>query len=128
MIGEVRLDGLISIISCMFEPIFCNALLADALETFHASGRVPDIRNAHLNIWRNFDDVTVSDVAFYLKLNHSRLVTSKLKWRPKLQKEVIVSWQSVQVSWVSTTVGGVTDRPTFCFITRVESSTCTRPC
>lgn len=67
-------------------------IYTDASETFHASGRVPDVRNAHLNVWRDYDDYSISDIAFYLKLNHSRMVTSKLKWRPKLQKEVIVSW------------------------------------
>lgn len=54
-------------------------------------GRIPDARNAVFNIWRTYeDDPTVSDVSFYLKLNHSRLVTSTLRWRPELRTDIVV--------------------------------------
>ena len=54
-------------------------------------GRIPDARNAVFNIWRTYeDDLTISDVSFYLKLNHSRLVTSTLRWRPELKTDIIV--------------------------------------
>lgn len=54
-------------------------------------GRIPDARNAVFDIWRTYeDDFTVSDVSFYLKLNHSRLITSTLRWRPELKADIIV--------------------------------------
>lgn len=54
-------------------------------------GRIPDARNAVFNIWRTYEDeLTISDVSFYLKLNHSRLVTSTLRWRPELKTDIIV--------------------------------------
>lgn len=54
-------------------------------------GRIPDARNAVFNIWRTYeDDLTLSDVSFYLKLNHSRLVTSTLRWRPELKTDIVV--------------------------------------
>lgn len=54
-------------------------------------GNIPDARNAIFDIWRTYDDdLTISDVSFYLKLNHSRLVTSIMRWRPELKKDIIV--------------------------------------
>ena len=42
------------------------------------------------DIWRTYEeDFTVSDVSFYLKLNHSRLITSTLRWRPELKADII---------------------------------------
>ncbi|XP_011501595.1 PREDICTED: uncharacterized protein LOC105365190 [Ceratosolen solmsi marchali] len=62
----------------------------DAIESLRMYGNVPDARNAEFDIWRTYDqDLSVSDVSFYVRLNHSRLVTSKLKWRPKLKSDVI---------------------------------------
>ncbi|KAG7207006.1 hypothetical protein KM043_000897 [Ampulex compressa] len=61
----------------------------DALESLRMYGRIPDARNAVFDIWRTYDrDFSVSDVSFYLKLNHSRLVTSTLRWRPELRSDV----------------------------------------
>lgn len=57
-------------------------------------GDIPDARNAKFDIWRTYDDdLTVSDVTFYLRLNHSRLVTSTLRWRPELRADISVSLQ-----------------------------------
>lgn len=63
----------------------------DASESFHTLGRIPDARNAKLDVWRDYEDASISDISYYLRLNHSRLVTSRLKWRPTLQREVVVS-------------------------------------
>ncbi|XP_049847119.1 uncharacterized protein LOC126299332 [Schistocerca gregaria] len=60
----------------------------DVLESFYVDGKIPDSRNTLLNVWREYDDVHVSDISFYLRLNHSRLITSKLLWRPDLQTDV----------------------------------------
>lgn len=62
----------------------------DAVESLRMYGRIPDARNAMFDVWRTYEeDYTVSDVSFYLKLNHSRLVTSTLRWRPDLKSDVI---------------------------------------
>nr|XP_012235380.1 PREDICTED: uncharacterized protein LOC105679739 [Linepithema humile] len=64
----------------------------DATVSLRMHGFIPDARNARFNIWRTYDDdLTISDVAFYLKLNHSRLVTSTLRWRPELKSDIITT-------------------------------------
>ncbi|KAI4503203.1 hypothetical protein M0802_001425 [Mischocyttarus mexicanus] len=61
----------------------------DAVQSLRMYGKIPDARNAIFDIWRTYDDdLSVYDVSFYLKLNHSRLVTSTLKWRPELKNEI----------------------------------------
>ncbi|XP_032670099.1 uncharacterized protein LOC116843644 isoform X1 [Odontomachus brunneus] len=62
----------------------------DAIESLRMYGNIPDARNAIFNIWRTYeDDLTISDISFYLKLNHSRLITSTLRWRPELKSDII---------------------------------------
>jgi hypothetical protein len=50
-------------------------------------GIVPDARSASFDLWRDYEDIRVVDVAYYLRMNHSRLVTSHLLWRPNLKNE-----------------------------------------
>lgn len=72
--------------------------MTDATESLRMYGNIPDARNAEFNIWRTYDqDLTISDVSFYVRLNHSRLVTSKLKWRPELKSDIIVSHDFTKV-------------------------------
>ncbi|EZA49996.1 Apolipophorins [Ooceraea biroi] len=67
----------------------------DARVSLRMYGNIPDARNAIFDIWRTYeDDLTISDVSFYLKLNHSRLVTSTLRWRPELKRDVITTVKS----------------------------------
>ncbi|PSN49824.1 hypothetical protein C0J52_08839 [Blattella germanica] len=61
----------------------------DASESFHMDGKIPDARNVNFGVWRDFEEIRISDVSFYLRLNHSRLVTSKLKWRPEIRSEIV---------------------------------------
>ncbi|CAG2054584.1 unnamed protein product [Timema podura] len=63
----------------------------DASESFHMYGIIPDARNAKFNAWRNYEDDSISDISYYLRLNHSHLVTSKLIWRPEIEYEVKAS-------------------------------------
>lgn len=51
-------------------------------------GKIVDTRSAKLNAWRNYDDVTTVDIASYIRLNHSRLLTSAVVWRPEIFSEV----------------------------------------
>ncbi|PNF28889.1 hypothetical protein B7P43_G03854 [Cryptotermes secundus] len=60
----------------------------DAAESFNMYGIVPDVRNVIFNVWRDYEEIRISDMSFYLRLNHSRLVTSKLKWRPEIKTEI----------------------------------------
>lgn len=78
-------------ITSQFIDSFIKIDSTDAVESLRMYGRIPDARNAVFNIWRTYeDDLTVSDVSFYLKLNHSRLVTSTLRWRPELKTDIVV--------------------------------------
>ncbi|KAG8042041.1 hypothetical protein G9C98_000032 [Cotesia typhae] len=61
----------------------------DSTKSLRMYGNIPDARNGVFNIWRTYErDLVISDVAFYLCLNHSRLVTSTLKWRPELRNDL----------------------------------------
>lgn len=69
-----------------------DIFLTDAVESLRMYGNIPDARSAVFDIWRTYEeDLTISDVAFYLKLNHSRLITSTLRWRPDLKSDMTVS-------------------------------------
>nr|XP_003701542.2 PREDICTED: uncharacterized protein LOC100880818 isoform X1 [Megachile rotundata] len=62
----------------------------DGVESLRMYGNIPDARNAIFNVWRTYEeDFFVSDISFYLKLNHSRLITSTLHWRPELRSDII---------------------------------------
>ncbi|VEN63430.1 unnamed protein product, partial [Callosobruchus maculatus] len=65
-------------------------LTEDGSQSMHTYGNIPDARNVRFNMWRQYDDRTVSDVSYYLSLNHSRLVTSELRWSPQLMADVQV--------------------------------------
>lgn len=53
-------------------------------------GKIPDARNAYFDIWRDYEEIRISDVSYLLKLNHSRLLISYLKWRPELKQDIKV--------------------------------------
>lgn len=53
-------------------------------------GKIPDARTAYFDIWRNYEEIRISDVSYLLKLNHSRLLISYLKWRPELKQDLKV--------------------------------------
>ncbi|KAG6459272.1 hypothetical protein O3G_MSEX011302, partial [Manduca sexta] len=56
--------------------------------SYHMVGRIIDTRSAKLDVWRDYDDVTTTDLASYIRLNHSRLLTSSVVWRPEMFAEV----------------------------------------
>lgn len=60
----------------------------DAAQNLRMVGTIPDARSASFDLWRDYDEFRVVDVAYYLRMNHSRLVTSKLVWRPTMRAEV----------------------------------------
>lgn len=69
---------------------FYHSIFLDGSQSFHMYGVIPDARSASFNVWRDYEDIHVSDVAYYLRLNHSRLVVSSLNWRPELKSEIKV--------------------------------------
>ncbi|XP_041972420.1 uncharacterized protein LOC121728328 [Aricia agestis] len=52
--------------------------------SYHTIGKIIDTRSARLDAWRNYDDVITVDLASYVRLNHSRLLTSAVVWRPEM--------------------------------------------
>lgn len=60
----------------------------DGTQNIQICGKIPDTRSAHFKIWRNYDDVKIDDITYFIQMNHSRLITSKFIWRPKIRKEV----------------------------------------
>lgn len=53
-------------------------------------GFIPDARSAVFDVYRDYEDKKVSDVSYYLRMNHSRLIMSRLHWRPELVGDVQV--------------------------------------
>lgn len=60
----------------------------DGSQNIQIKGKIPDTRSAKFNIWRSYDDVIIDDISYFIQMNHSRLITSKILWRPKMRKEV----------------------------------------
>lgn len=60
----------------------------DGSQNLKIQGNIPDTRSAGFYIWRNYEDIHISDVSYYIQMNHSRLISSKLLWRPTIRKEV----------------------------------------
>ncbi|KAI5644618.1 von willebrand factor type D domain-containing protein [Phthorimaea operculella] len=56
--------------------------------SYHVIGRIIDTRSARFDAWRDYDDVTTVDLASYIRLNHSRLLTSSIVWRPQIFGQV----------------------------------------
>lgn len=66
-------------------------LFLDATESIHMLGKIPNARGAVFDFYRDYDDIRIYDVTYYLQLNHSRLITSRLLWRPEIKKDLKVS-------------------------------------
>lgn len=73
-------------------------LSADETQKFQIRGIIPDTRSATLNIWRDYDDIRIDDISYFVQMNHSRLITSKLLWRPKIKKEVKANLKNFMIS------------------------------
>lgn len=65
-------------------------LFTDGSQSMHMYGNIPDARSSYFDIWRDYEEIRISDVSYFLRLNHSRLVVSSLKWRPDLKQDVQV--------------------------------------
>ena len=63
----------------------------DGSQSVHLIGQIPDARSAKFDLWRDYDDTRIYDVSYFMRLNHSRLLISKLNWRTELRQDVQVS-------------------------------------
>lgn len=80
--GELILD-------LMNKMITANVnLTSDASQSLQVKGHIPDTRSAVFDVWRSYDDIRINDITYFMQMNHSRLITSKLTWRPKIRKEI----------------------------------------
>lgn len=62
----------------------------DASQNLRMLGIIPDARSASFDLWRDYEDIRIVDISYYLRMNHSRLITTQLLWRPKLKSDIKV--------------------------------------
>ncbi|KAG5880871.1 hypothetical protein JTB14_004019 [Gonioctena quinquepunctata] len=79
----------------------------DGSQSMHLYGIIPDARSAMCDIWRDYEDRRVSDVSYYLRLNHSRLLMSRLKWRPELISDVQTNIRETIMMFYTDTLEGI---------------------
>lgn len=71
--------------------ILLNMIMTpDGSQRLKMNGAIPDNRQAFFDLYRDYEDIRVTDIAYYIKMNHSRLITSHFKWRPTLKSDVKV--------------------------------------
>ncbi|XP_077295548.1 apolipoprotein lipid transfer particle [Arctopsyche grandis] len=56
--------------------------------SYHLIGQINDARSADLIAWRDFEDVKTIDIVSYIQLNHSRLLSGKIGWRPEMYQQI----------------------------------------
>nr|XP_023014255.1 uncharacterized protein LOC111504020 [Leptinotarsa decemlineata] len=79
----------------------------DGSQSMHLYGIIPDARRAMCDIWRDYEDKRVSDVSYYLRLNHSRLIMSSLLWRPDLISDVQTNIRETMMMFYTDTLEGI---------------------
>lgn len=62
----------------------------DATQNLRMHGSIPDAQYASFYIQRDYDDIRIVDISYYMRMNHSRLITSEFIWRPKIKSEIKV--------------------------------------
>lgn len=63
-------------------------LTQDGSQNLGMFGNIRNSRHVYIDIWRNYEDISIVDVTSYIKLNHSRQVSGCLHWRPQIQQEL----------------------------------------
>jgi hypothetical protein len=84
-------------------------MTTDGSQSLHVYGVIPDARSAMFDIWRDYEDIRVSDVAYYLRLNHSRLIVSSLLWRPDLKHDIQAGIRSTVKQLYDDVLEGITN-------------------
>uniref|UniRef100_A0A1B6I431 Vitellogenin domain-containing protein n=1 Tax=Homalodisca liturata TaxID=320908 RepID=A0A1B6I431_9HEMI len=87
-------------------------LTPDATEQLLVSGDYLDKRHAFFKIWRMYNDLSINDISFLLRLNHSRLLTTSYFWRTTIKQDFVDGFHassSFLWTYVSDTVEFWTD-------------------
>lgn len=82
-------------------------LTEDASQNMQMVGFIPDARSGYFDIWRNYDEIRIVDVASYVRMNHSRLVTGQFIWRPNMKSEIKEKLKSIGQSFYSSLSDGI---------------------
>lgn len=70
-------------------------LTEDASQNLQLIGSIPDARSGYLDVWRNYEEIRIIDISSYMKMNHSRLITGRFHWRPKIREELKDKFQAL---------------------------------
>lgn len=79
----------------------------DATQNLQMFGIIPDARSASFDLWRDYEEIKVVDIGYYLRMNHSRLITSQLIWRPKLKSEIKAKFKETAVGFYNSTLENI---------------------
>ncbi|XP_055847743.1 uncharacterized protein LOC129913211 [Episyrphus balteatus] len=82
-------------------------LTEDSSQNLQMIGHIPDARSGFLDIWRNYEEIRIIDVSSYYKMNHSRLITGKFHWRPKIKEELKAKFKSIGTSFYTSFSDGI---------------------
>lgn len=82
-------------------------LTPDATQNLRLLGVIPDARSASFDLWRDYEDIHVVDIASYIRMNHSRLVTSKIIWRPQMKSDIKVYVKNMAASFYESLSEGI---------------------
>lgn len=82
-------------------------LTPDATQNLRLIGHIPDARSASFDLWRDYEDIHVVDIASYIRMNHSRLVTSKIIWRPKMKSDIKLYFKNMANAFYESLSQGV---------------------
>ncbi|XP_037927466.1 apolipophorins [Teleopsis dalmanni] len=82
-------------------------LTEDASQNLQIVGYIPDSRSGYFDIWRNYDEIRIIDVSSYYKMNHSRLITGRFHWRPKMKNELRAKINAVGTSLYNSFSDGI---------------------
>ncbi|KAL1129509.1 hypothetical protein AAG570_012454 [Ranatra chinensis] len=67
-------------------------------------GECKDNRQGFIDLWRTYDGIKISDLSIFSVLNHSRMASSTIKWRPNVRKDIMILIQnSSEYIWSYTT-------------------------
>lgn len=75
----------------------------------HIYGNIPDARSSYFDIWRDYEEIRISDVSYFLRLNHSRLVVSSLRWRPDLKQDIRNGIRAVSIGLYNDVIQNTND-------------------
>lgn len=82
-------------------------LTPDATQNLRMIGHIPDARSASFDLWRDYEEIHVVDIASYIRMNHSRLVTSKIIWRPRMKSDIKMYFKNMANGFYESLAQGI---------------------